>query len=579
MKKKIRAVFAAAVFAVFSVCAYSVQSEIHSDSVNDFLDSENPVKVNKTLPFSKGINLTMWLEPFGIYNSGTTYFSKQDFIDIKNLGAEVIRIPVHFESWTCGKNGSGGKKNFTVQPWLWTYLDNAVSWCEELGLYVIIDFHNDCADGSKTPPYAEKMLSDIWTQIAERYKDRSPYVLYEIMNEPHGISRSAWGKIQGKVLTVIRSIDKTHFVIVGGADYNSVEALLELPEYNDDKLIYNFHDYSPFLFTHQGAQWSGLQRMTGIPFPYRKEKMPALPKFATDTEKWNYNNYEKSAEKESLTGNLDRAVAFANKRNAPLMCNEFGVYMKYAENTERVNWYKIKTAHFSNRNIARVSWDYFGGFGVFKTPDGGVFPGDLNAEIVAALGFAVPGYKNETWFSRAEKNRDYTIYKNGFAEKISAGGWIKKNSGACDFYRKDSPSEDSYISIPNLTEYDSLVFSFKESCDFSALEKSGRVLEFCVRTDSPNFKMSVYFKNSAGAKFQWRAGIFLNAKNVSPDGQWHKVSVPLSEFYDYGAWDDGQKKWIPPENAFSWSDVVSLSFEAGEGQLKGGVALKDIGIK
>ena len=59
------------------------------------------------------------------------------------------------------------------------------------------------------------------------------------MNEPHAIKISLWNSIIARVFETIRSIDKNHWIIVGGADWNStaaegtMEALLK--EYKEMK--------------------------------------------------------------------------------------------------------------------------------------------------------------------------------------------------------------------------------------------------------------------------------------------------------------------------------------------------------
>ena len=112
--------------------------------------AENVIKTNKKLPFSKGVNLPGWLE----YNrNNTLLFGKKDFENIKSLGVEVLRLPVWFEVW------NEGAPDYKVSDECWSYLDDSISWCEELGMYIIIDFHNDCDGASKTDPNIEKVLN------------------------------------------------------------------------------------------------------------------------------------------------------------------------------------------------------------------------------------------------------------------------------------------------------------------------------------------------------------------------------------------------------------------------------------
>ena len=67
-----------------------------------------------------------------------------------------------------------------------------------------------------------------------------------------------------------------------------------------------------------------------------------------------------------------------------------------AKPEERVNWYRIVTGLLEERGIARTSWDYYGGFGIFKIDWKAMrehrkmsalkFPEDLDLDIVKAMG-------------------------------------------------------------------------------------------------------------------------------------------------------------------------------------------------
>ena len=48
-------------------------------------------------PFTKGVNFTNWLEFRRADQIPVGMFTKQDFMNAKSLGCDVIRIPMHFE--------------------------------------------------------------------------------------------------------------------------------------------------------------------------------------------------------------------------------------------------------------------------------------------------------------------------------------------------------------------------------------------------------------------------------------------------------------------------------------------------
>ena len=151
-------------------------------------------------------------------------------------------------------------------------------WTEELDLYLILDNHT-FDPSAATDPVIRDILNPVWRQMAEHFGERSDKVIYEILNEPHGISHDLWNAIQGEVIETIRSVDSTHTIIVGGADYNSYNSLNKMPSYDDDNLIYTFHFYDPFIVTHQGASWTtpSMVDLADVPYPYAQDKMPRFP--------------------------------------------------------------------------------------------------------------------------------------------------------------------------------------------------------------------------------------------------------------------------------------------------------------
>jgi endoglucanase len=528
-------------------------------------------KANKTLPFSKGVNMPVWME-YGRFNS--LLYGKKDFENLKSIGVEAVRIPVWFDIWADKAN------DYLIDQECFDILDRAIDWCENLGLYVIIDFHNDCSGASQTPPRIENVLLKIWPQIAARYKSRSDKVIYEVMNEPHFESGNTkadiakWGKVQGKVLEAIRAVDTKHYVVVGGGYWDSLDSMLSLPFYKDDKLIYNFHDYTPFLFTHQGASWTFSKRIKQVPFPYSKEKMPPLPPNATDAEKWEMDNYEQDSSEKTLSSPLDKAVEFANKRNAALMCNEFGVLMTYADSAERANWYRTKCKWMDERNIARLSWDYTQEFGLFKSANESRFPDDLNKQLLDAMGYKYPeGAKSETWFSHAKESGDWTIYKDGSADHIQVQSWSVLGSLA----ESDTSSSERFISLKELKPYDELLFQFKEACDFTSLKDSGAKLEFYVKSLDKWFDITVYFRDMESKIFPWRASFIVGSDIAKSDGRWHKVSIPLSSLNDVGGWTE-KTQWKNSEGKFDWKLIDALVFQNNNHSSKEGYALRDIKI-
>ena len=62
------------------------------------------------MPFSRGVNLTNWFQTSSAQQIQFTKFTKQDFINIKSLGCDVIRLPINLHAMT------SGSPEYTIDP-------------------------------------------------------------------------------------------------------------------------------------------------------------------------------------------------------------------------------------------------------------------------------------------------------------------------------------------------------------------------------------------------------------------------------------------------------------------------------
>jgi len=531
------------------------------NTTNGSLEEETPMPAVRSAPFSRGVNFSTWFETSSAQRIQFTRFAEQDFADVKSMGADHIRLPINMHAMT------GAAPEYVLDPLMLQFLDIAVDWAEKHQLYIIIDNHSfDPVE--PTSKDIDRILLKVWAQIAERYKNRGDYVLYEILNEPHGISDERWGEIQGMAIETIRKIDPKHTIIVGGTDFNSLGKLASIPEYADKNLIYTFHFYDPYLFTHQGSNWGEppvLATLAGLPFPADRSRMPKVPAELKGT--WiegslNYS-YMNDAVPAKLYSTLDKAVEFSNKRNVPVYCGEFGVYMIQSPPADRITWYQVVSGALDRRNISRTSWDYFGGFGIFKTKNGGDFNADLNTDVVSALGFTPPPQQKQP--SRP-LNAGFIIYDDYPLREHSSGYW----GDDVEFSLYDTAAAEGNFAIRwgNAGQYDVFWFAFIRNGDFSELVKAGYKLEFMARTEKP-VRFDVRFQNpESDSSIPWRIRHSINETQLPPDGTWHRISIPLESMRESGAWINATQKWLGPEGKFSWKNVEQLQFVAEDNDLK-----------
>ncbi len=511
------------------------------------------------VPFSKGVNLTQWFQVASAKEIQFSRFTKKDFERIKSLGCDAIRLPINLHAMT------SGEPDYTLDPLFLGFLDETVNWVEELQMHLILDNHT-FDPAQNTSPDIGAALTKVWTQMAEHYKNRSSYLYYEVLNEPHGISDAVWGGIQQTVIDAIRTKDTQHYIIVGPAGWNSYNNLEDMPVYSDSKLIYTFHFYDPFIFTHQGASWTdpSMVPLADVPFPYKGNAMPATPNSLKGT--WiesAINNYGNEGTINKVKSLVDIAVSFRDQHNVPLFCGEFGVYIPNSNNADRVLWYETVKKYFEEKDIPWTIWDYTGGFGLFEKGTNELFDYDLNTSLLNALSLNVPP---QQVYRKRPQTTGFKIYDDFVGEGIVSS--VNRTNGEVDFYSTSSPETGDYCLYWSGSEqYNSIGFDFKPDLDLSLLQSHGHTLNFWVRGNSAAAKFDIRFIDTKTEESDrpWRMGKTIE-QTITDDQSWHEVTILLSDLEEKGSWDNA---WYNPEGKFDWTAIDRFEIVAEHHDLSG----------
>lgn len=513
-------------------------------------------------PFTKGVNLTDWLASESLQSITFSRYDKSDLQDIKSLGADVIRVPVSLLKM------SSGYPEYRLDPVFLHFLNSAVDMAEEVKINLIIDNHPNQL-GTATPDTVDRYLIPVWQQIAREMKNRSSFVHYELLNEPRGITDLQWNNLQQKIIDSIRAIDTTHYIIVTPSGYSSYNNLKNMRIFRDPKIIYTFHFYDPFLFTHQGASWANpsLVPLAGMPFPYRAEKMPPLPEVLKNTSaEGAYNYYYKNATVEKVRSLIDIVKAWKQYYKVNVYCGEFGVFIPNSPDSDRVTWYGLVRQLLEERNIAWTTWDYHGGFGLYKQGTSTLFRHDLNIPLVKALGFNAP---DQTPYIPIPDSSAITIYENEPGRNIRNSSSI--GTGKLNFYDTTNPYEGPYsIYTTGIHLYGMVSFDFILDRDLTYLRSNNYVLKMNIRGDYADSKIDLRFidsRTSDPADRAWRMEYTIDRSKVKFDNQWHEISVPLKDFREVGAYENGT--WYNPKGLGDWSRIDRFDIVANHHDLVG----------
>ena len=511
-------------------------------------------------PFHKGINLTGWFQAGGPREIQFNQYTYADFIDIQSLGVDVIRLPINLHAMILED------ADHTLDPLFMTFLDSVVNWAEILDLHLILDNHTfDPAES--THPGIAAILVDVWSQIASHYVDGYQNLYYEVLNEPHGISDELWNMIQQTTVNAIRAVDSSHTIIIGPAGWNSYNNLDAMPEYDDDNLLYTFHFYDPFIFTHQGASWTdpSLVSLAGVPFPYSASGMPACPVDLLGT--WiesSLASYATEGTVNTLRERLQIAADFAESRQVPLFCGELGVYIPNADPQDRVAWYGATTQLLDSLEFSWTLWDYHGGFGVFEAGTPGLFDHDLNLPLLEVVGFNLP---EQTDFEILPDSTNIEVYRDFMGAGIMNA---TANHGEVDLYHATDPFFGAFcIAWANAQQYDHLGFDFVPDRDFSRLLSENYHLSLQLRGTGTPRAIDLRFldtKTTASGDHPWRMTYSVQTNDIDMDGEWQRILFPLADMVETGSWDNG---WFEPQGLFDWTRIDRLEIVAEQSAFSG----------
>ena len=182
--------------------------------------------------------------------------------------------------------------------------------------------------------------------------------MFELLNEVVNATAEEWNALADRTVMAIRAKNPTRKIIVGCTEWNNPPGLADLKIWDDENVIYTFHNYAPHEFTHQRGV---LQALTLF---YNRE-MP----YPCDIDR--YRDYQ------SVVNGIENAYPTLSEMNisylreclAPakewidahpdkiLWCGEFGT-IRHANIRWRENWMRDMITILKEWDIPYSVWNY-----------------------------------------------------------------------------------------------------------------------------------------------------------------------------------------------------------------------------
>ena len=283
--------------------------------------------------------------------------NEDDVVFFKKMGASVVRYCFSYK-WLLDDKG-------------FEKLDEHLKLFEKHGIYVILNMHIPPGSGSEWGKSVGDELFvkenwdifvQIWEKIAKRYRGRAVIAAYEPFSEPKPKTYDQLVAKTKEIVAAIRKIEANdklkHIIIVTRPEAlreNGVTTFKSYPlfELDEPNILYTFHFYEPWAFTHQpeakDLYWLDAEQ---------KENLPQVYHYPTECS-WMVGQYSR----EQMEKVICSHVKWAEENNVPLYVGEFGATNR-APIEDKKKWLADVLAILAKYNIpAWTYWDYKNAYG------------------------------------------------------------------------------------------------------------------------------------------------------------------------------------------------------------------------
>jgi len=304
------------------------------------------------LPENRRLPLTV-----GDFEHFESYITRRDIAYITEAGFDHIRLG--FDQIVLED------APYSYRDRIFEILERFVSWCEDYHLHIVFNLHkavgNYCDIKEDTEllddEELQKRFISLWCAIEKRFASR-PDIAFELLNEVRDVDPEKWNRLADRTVKALRKLNQSRILIIGSTCWNSPDTLKSLKIWDDDAVVYTFHTYAPFEFTHQRGvlQADPLFYNRSMPWPgdidrYRDYQSvvhgnpAAYPHYAV-------------MDRQFIVDSLKPAADFIHAHpDTILWCGEFGT-IRHADITSRENWMKDVIDVLKTNGIPYSVWNY-----------------------------------------------------------------------------------------------------------------------------------------------------------------------------------------------------------------------------
>lgn len=368
----------------------SAVSEVSATEVEIWRDEEGFRAMER---LRRGVNLGNALEaPPGTW--GDKRYGSVDFRAIRKAGFDHVRLPV---AW---HHHLGAAPEHAPTDAIVDEVARLVALARREGLATVLTWHHfdELTSAPEGEPVARWHAG--WARIAERFREVPPEMLaFELLNEPRDAATSErMNALYPAVVAAVRAVDARRTLIVSPGDWGSLKALPELRLPRELRnLVATGHSYEPFLFTHQGASWTGnLTGTRGIVFPGPPDR-PIAP--AADAPEWVVRwvaEHNQRPEAENPCGPaafaalVEAAAEWSRREGRAVYIGEFGAAV-WADPASRARYARAMREELDRHGLGWAWWDWKANFAIAtEGPDGAL-------RIDETLRDALIGARREVW--------------------------------------------------------------------------------------------------------------------------------------------------------------------------------------